>query len=43
MIFRLRRQDAPWRWVESEDALWTYLIFFGILLTGEFPLLKVVC
>jgi hypothetical protein len=41
MIFLLCRQNAPWRWVESEDALRTYLMFFGILLTGEFPLLKV--
>ncbi|CAK0737011.1 hypothetical protein CVIRNUC_000840 [Coccomyxa viridis] len=33
-------QEAPWRWVESADALRTYLVFFGILLAGELPLLK---
>ena len=37
----LFRQDTPWRWVDSEDALRTYIVFFGILLAGELPLLKV--
>jgi len=37
----LFRQDEPWRWVDSEDALRTYLVFFGILLAGELAPLKV--
>ncbi|CAL5218425.1 g103 [Coccomyxa viridis] len=36
----LQGQDTPWRWVDSEDALRTYIVFFGILLAGELPLLK---
>ena len=37
----LFRRDTPWQWVDSEDALRTYIVFFGILLAGELPLLKV--
>ena len=40
-IYKYCRQEAPWRWVDSADALRTYLVFFGILLAGELPLLKV--
>ncbi|BDA44066.1 probable minor histocompatibility antigen H13 [Coccomyxa sp. Obi] len=32
--------ESNWQWTESDDALRTYLIFFGFLLAGELPFLR---
>lgn len=38
---RACRPDDAWRWVDSSDALKVYGAFFGLLLVGEVPLLRV--
>ena len=35
------RAGSVWQWVDSPDAFRTYAIFFGFLLLGEVPLLRV--
>ncbi|EIE25839.1 peptidase A22B, signal peptide peptidase [Coccomyxa subellipsoidea C-169] len=35
-----QRSERAWQWTESEDALRTYLIFFGFLLAGELPFVR---
>jgi hypothetical protein len=37
----MRRPDDTWRWVDSLDARRIYGAFFGLLLLGELPLLRV--
>ncbi len=38
-----RFQQPIWRWEESNDAVRSYAIFFGILAAGLIPALQVVC
>lgn len=37
-IDRFRRR--PWQWEDSENALATYTLFFGLLAVGQLPQLR---